>query len=78
MMFERFRKSWNNFSNKPNLKNLGVTLLDDIIIHGVILNFVVFAIFKLSFTYYSWLGYGFLIYLIKELIPEIIENYRIK
>lgn len=62
---------------KKNKKFADISLIfSEIIIDGLILNFLVFSVFKLPFTWYSWLGYGFIPYILGEVVPRIWVKFK--
>lgn len=57
---------------KKNKKFSGISLIfSEIVIDGLVLNFLVFSVFHLPFTWYSWLGWGFIPYVLGEVVPRI-------
>ena len=48
----------------------------EIALDGVVLNFMVFCVFGLTFTWYSWLGWGFIPYVLGEVMPRILVKYK--
>ena len=44
-----------------------------IVCYGLVINYILFVLFKVSFNFYSFFAYGFLYYLIKE---EFVEWFR--
>jgi len=62
---------------EKNKKLLGISLIfSEILIDGLILNFLVFCVFHLSFTWYSWIGWGFIPYVLGEVIPRILVKFK--
>ena len=45
-------------------------IFSEIALDGLVLNFMVFCVFHLSFTWYSWLGWGFIPYVLGEIFPR--------
>jgi len=43
-----------------------------VILYGLIINFMLWSIFNIKFTPFSFLGYGILVYLIKSELPGLI------
>jgi len=64
---------------KKNNKIKGISFIFlEILIDGIILNFMFFSVFHLSFTWYSWIGWGFIPYILGEIIPRILVKYKIR
>lgn len=62
---------------EKNKKLLGISLIfSEILIDGLILNFLVFCVFHLPFTWYSWIGWGFIPYVLGEVIPRIFVKFK--
>jgi len=62
---------------KKNKKLSQISLIfSEIALDGLVLNFLVFCVFHLSFTWYSWLGWGFVPYVLGEVIPRILVKYK--
>ena len=62
---------------KKNKKLSAISLIfSEIILDGLVLNFLVFAVFHLPFTWYSWLGWGFIPYVLGEVVPRIWVKYK--
>jgi len=62
---------------KKNKKLSEISLIfSEIALDGLVLNFLFFCVFGLSFTWYSWLGWGFVPYTLGEVIPRIIVKYK--
>lgn len=56
---------------KNNAKLSAICLIfSEIALDGLVLNFLVFCVFGLSFTWYSWLGWGFIPYILGEVLPR--------
>jgi len=56
---------------KKNPKFMEIFLIfSEILIDGFVLNFMVFCVFGLSFTWYSWIGWGFIPYVLGEVLPR--------
>lgn len=65
-----------NFSKKnKKLSEISLIFLE-IIIDGLILNFLVFSVFHLPFTWYSFIGWGFIPYTFGEMIPRIWVKFK--
>lgn len=63
-------KKIKSFFANEKVKSISLILLE-VIINGLILNFTAFSVFGLSFAWYSWLGWGFIPYVLSEMIPRI-------
>jgi len=64
---------------KKNKKLLGISLIfSEIALDGLVLNFLVFCVFNLSFTWYSWIGWGFIPYILGEVIPRILVKLKLR
>ena len=62
---------------KENEKLLKISLIfSEILIDGLVLNFLVFCVFHLPFTWYSWIGWGFIPYVLGEVIPRIFVKFK--
>jgi hypothetical protein len=48
--------------------------LNLIILYGFVINFMLWSVFGIKFTFFSFLGYGILIYLIKVEFPSLINK----
>jgi len=48
------------------------------IMTGILVNFMLFAVFKLKFSWYSWIGYGIFIHLIEIRLIKWIRLIRFK
>ncbi len=59
-------------------KKLSTILLtfSEIALDGLVLNFLVFCVFHFPFTWYSWLGWGFIPYILGEVIPRIWVKFK--
>lgn len=68
-------KKLNFFDKNKKFKEISLIFLE-IGIDGVILNFLVFSVFGLSFTWYSWLGWGFIPYVLGEVLPRIWVKFK--
>jgi len=65
------------FKNNEKFKNISL-IFSEIALDGLVLNFLVFCVFGLSFTWYSWLGWGFIPYVFGEVIPRIIVKLKLR
>jgi len=63
------------FKKNEKLSKISLIFLE-ILIDGLVLNFLVFSVFHLNFTWYSWLGWGFIPYVLGEMIPRILVKFR--
>ena len=45
---------------------------------GALLNFMLFAVFKLKFSWYSWIGYGIFVHLVEIRLIKWIRLIRFK
>jgi len=63
------------FKKNPKFKVISL-IFSEIALDGLVLNFLVFCVFHLSFTWYSWLGWGFIPYVLGEIIPRILVKYK--
>ena len=62
---------------KKNKKLSAISLIfSEVILDGLVLNFLVFCVFHLPFTWYSWLGWGFIPYVLGEVVPRIWVKYK--
>ena len=75
--FIKARNSWRKKVADQSFRDF-LTIVIDIFIYGAFLNFALFAVFNLPFTYYSWIGYGLLVHFAQDVIPRIVNQYRIK
>ena len=57
---DRFKFAWNLFLYS--------------LIYGLILNFMLWSIFDIHFTIFSFIGYGILVYLIKVELVQLINK----
>lgn len=74
--FKKVKEKLKTFFSKPELKdksNLIGTFLLMVVSYGFILNFMLWSIWKIPFTRYSFLGYGILVYFIRD---EFVSFYR--
>ena len=44
------------------------------LVFGIMLNYIVFVIFKLSFTYYSWLAWGMILWFMENKLVNLIRR----
>jgi len=65
------------FEKNPKIKGISLIFLE-IFLDGLVLNFMVFSVFGLSFTWYSWIGWGFIPYILGEIIPRILIKYKLR
>ena len=63
------------FKKNPKFKVISL-IFSEIALDGLVLNFLVFCVFHLPFTWYSWLGWGFIPYVLGEIIPRILVKYK--
>jgi len=63
------------FRKNPKILKLFLIFLE-IALDGLVLNFMVFCVFDLAFTWYSWLGWGFIPYVFGEIIPRCWVKFR--
>jgi hypothetical protein len=63
------------FEKKTKLSGISLIFLE-ILLDGLVLNFMVFAVFGLRFTWYTWLGWGFIPYILGEMFPRIIIKFK--
>jgi len=63
------------FKKNPKFKVISL-IFSEIALDGLVLNFLVFCVFNLSFTWYSWLGWGFIPYVLGEVVPRILVKYK--
>ena len=68
-------KIFDFFKKNKQISEISLIFLE-IIIDGLILNFLTFSVFKLPFTWYSWIGYGFIPYVFGEVIPRIWVKFK--
>jgi len=62
---------------KKNEKLSEISLIfSEIAIDGLVLNFLVFCVFGFSFTWYSWLGWGFIPYILGEVLPRTWVKFK--
>jgi len=62
---------------KKNAKLSGITLiLLEVVLDGLVLNFLVFSVFHLPFTWYGWFGWGLIPYVLGEVLPRIWVKFR--
>jgi len=65
-----------NFFEK-NKKLAGIFLIFlEVALDGLVLNFMVYCIFGLSFTWFSWIGWGFIPYVLGEIIPRLVVKFK--
>ena len=62
-IFSKFKKILPKIdeTDKKSIKKLFITL-----VFGAMLNFAMFSVFNLAFTWFSWIGYAFLIHIIEN------------
>jgi len=48
----------------------------EIVIYGVVINFILYTLFCWNFNFKSLVAFGFIFYLIKEELPEIIRSCK--
>jgi len=65
------------FENNKKFRSISL-IFSEIALDGLVLNFLVFCVFGLSFTWYSWLGWGFIPYVFGEVIPRIIVKLKLR
>ena len=70
-------KKPNFFKKNEKFKTISL-IFSEIALDGLVLNFLVFCVFGLSFTWYSWLGWGFIPYILGEVIPRIIVKFKVR
>jgi len=63
------------FKKNPKFKTISL-IFSEIALDGLVLNFLVFCVFHLSFTWYSWIGWGFIPYVLGEVVPRILVKYK--
>ena len=63
------------FTKNDKIKGISL-IFSEIALDGLVLNFLMFCVFGLSFTWYSWLGWGFIPYVLGEVIPRIIVKLK--
>lgn len=63
------------FDKNKKFKDISL-IFSEVAIDGIVLNFLVFCVFGLSFTWYSWLGWGFIPYVLGEMLPRIWVKLR--
>ena len=63
------------FDKKPKLKAISL-IFSEIALDGLVLNFLVFCVFHIPFTWYSWVGWGFIPYVLGEVLPRIFVKFR--
>lgn len=63
------------FKNNKKFQSISL-IFSEIALDGLVLNFLVFCVFGLSFTWYSWLGWGFIPYVFGEVVPRIIVKLK--
>ena len=51
-------------------------LFSEIAIEGLALNFMVFCVFNLPFTWYSWFGWGLIPYILGEVLPRVWVKFK--
>ena len=62
---------------KKNQRLSGISLIFlEILLDGLVLNFIVFVVFGLNFTWYSWIGWGFIPYVFGEVIPRNLIKFK--
>jgi len=69
------KKILNFFKKNDKLSKISIILLE-IGLDGLVLNFLVFAVFHLPFTWYSWLGWGFIPYVLGEVLPRVYVKFK--
>jgi len=68
-------KKLNFFKKNKKLREISLIFLE-IALDGLVLNFLVFCVFHLSFTWYSWLGWGFIPYILGEVLPRTWVKFK--
>lgn len=63
------------FEKNKKIKGISLIFLE-ILLDGLVLNFLVFSVFHLPFTWYSWLGWGLIPYVLGEVIPRIWVKFK--
>ncbi len=63
------------FKKNKKLSDISLIFLE-IGLDGLILNFLVYSVFGLQFTWYSWIGWGFIPYILGEVIPRIFVKFK--
>lgn len=68
-------KILNYFKKNKKLSGISLILLE-ILLDGLVLNSLVFCVFHLPFTWYSWFGWGLIPYVLGEVIPRIWVKFK--
>ena len=63
------------FKKYKKLSDISLIFLE-IGIDGLILNFLVYCVFGLQFSWYSWIGWGFIPYILGEVVPRIFVKFK--
>lgn len=69
-------KDWFKKFYEKNKKDIGAVLdfLVYVSIFGILVNFSLFSIFKINFTFYSWIGWGIAVWFIEFFFVKIIRR----
>lgn len=75
-LFSRFRHRLDKKKQQLYKEKLdfGKTLLVFVVGYGLVLNFALWQIFQLPFTWFSWIAWGFAFWFIREELPIIIQR----
>jgi len=68
-------KKLNFFKKNPKFSEI-LLLFSEIAIEGLALNFMVFCVFHLNFSWYSWIGWGLIPYALGEVLPRIWVKFK--
>jgi len=58
--------------------NLGKQFIVAVIAHGILVNYMLWSLFKFNFSIYTLTGYGILVYLLKEEFVSFIRRIIFK
>lgn len=83
-----FKKSWKSIKLSKKLKKFPKMddqdkaslkkFISSVILMGLLINFAVFIIFSIKFTWYSWIGWGFALHFIKTEVVSILRRIVFK
>lgn len=74
---KKIKEKLSNLLDNEDKKTLRKFIVETSFI-GIICNYSLWVIFGLPFTFYSWIGYGFAIYLIQTKLIKWLRSIRFK